>query len=95
MHTPLRIAVLECDTPAPTTDTKYGGYRGVFASLLKESARALNQPERLNPETDLQISGWDIVNGTEYPSLENIDAVLMTGSSAQLPRPKLSTMIVL
>lgn len=82
MHTPLRIAVLECDTPANNTNTKYGGYRGVFESLLKASARALGQPERLNPDTDLEISGWDVVNGDEYPKLEDINAVLLTGSSA-------------
>lgn len=85
MHSPLRIAVLECDTPTPNTNAKYGGYRGVFESLLKSSARALEQPERLNPDTDLEITGWDIVNGEEYPKLEEIDAVLLTGSSAFLP----------
>ena len=85
MHSPLRIDVLECDTPTPNTNAKYGGYRGVFESLLKSSARALEQPERLNPDTDLEITGWDIVNGEEYPKLEEIDAVLLTGSSAFLP----------
>ena len=78
---PLRIAVLECDTPPAATNSKYGGYRGLFASLLKESARALGQPERLNPETDLEITGWDVVNGEEYPRLEDVDAILLTGSS--------------
>lgn len=81
MHTPLRIAVLECDTPANNTNAKYGGYRGVFESLLKSSAKALGQSERLSPD-DLQISGWDVVNEQEYPKLEDIDAVLLTGSSA-------------
>lgn len=79
---PLRIAVLECDTPPDVTNAKYGGYRGLFASLLKESARALGQPERLSPDTDLEITGWDIVSGKEYPRLEDVDAVLLTGSSA-------------
>ena len=81
MHTPLRIAVLECDTPVTNTNAKYGGYRGVFEALLKSSAEALGQPERLSPD-DLEISGWDVVNGEEYPKLEDIDAVLLTGSSA-------------
>jgi len=30
---PLRIAILECDTPLPGTSSKYGGYGGVFTSL--------------------------------------------------------------
>lgn len=82
MHTPLRIAVLECDTPATNTNAKYGGYRGVFESLLKSSAKALNQPERLNPDSGLEITGWDIVSGEKYPNLEDVDAILLTGSSA-------------
>ncbi|KAJ5098307.1 Glutamine amidotransferase type 1 [Penicillium argentinense] len=80
MRPPLRIAVLECDTPLPNIDARYGGYAGVFTSLLKESAKALDGPDKLDPESDLVISKWDIVNGEEYPKLEDIDAVLLTGS---------------
>jgi hypothetical protein len=78
MRPPLRIAVLECDTPLPNTESRYHGYGGVFTALLKSSAEKL---DRLDPETDLQISKWDIVDGIEYPKLEDIDAVLLTGSS--------------
>lgn len=81
MRAPLRIAVLECDTPLPNTNARYNGYGGLFAALLKASAKALNQPERLDPETGLEVTKWDVVNGTEYPTLEDIDAVLLTGSS--------------
>ncbi|KAI9928363.1 hypothetical protein ASPWEDRAFT_38807 [Aspergillus wentii DTO 134E9] len=80
MASPLRIAVLECDTPVPNADVKYGGYRGVFATLLKESATALGQPEKLNPESGLDITGWDVVDKQEYPDLEDVDALLLTGS---------------
>ena len=79
---PLRIAVLECDTPVPKVDAKYHGYAGVFRSLLHKSAVALNEPNELNPDTGLEISSFDVVNGTEYPKLEDVDAVLLTGSSA-------------
>lgn len=81
MPSPLRIAVLECDTPVPNTNAKYGGYAGVFKSLLRKTARALNEPEKLDPETGLEISQFDVVNGDEYPKLEDVDAVLLTGSS--------------
>lgn len=77
---PLRIAVLECDTPVPKANAKYHGYAGVFTSLLRKSARALN--DKLDPESGLEISRFDIVNGTEYPKLEDVDAILLTGSSA-------------
>ncbi|CAI7645224.1 unnamed protein product [Penicillium discolor] len=80
MHSPLRIAVLECDTPIDSVNRRYNGYGGVFRRLLKASANALNQPEKLDPETGLEITAWDIVNDDKYPKLEDVDAVLLTGS---------------
>ncbi|PLB47196.1 class I glutamine amidotransferase-like protein [Aspergillus steynii IBT 23096] len=77
---PLRIAVLECDTPVDKINAKYDGYWGVFSSLLRASAKALDQPDRLNPETGLDITRWDVVTAQEYPKLEDVDALLLTGS---------------
>ncbi|RAK93861.1 class I glutamine amidotransferase [Aspergillus costaricaensis CBS 115574] len=77
---PLRIAILECDTPVEKVNNKYGGYRGVFSRLLRESAAALGQPDKLDPETGLEISGWDVVTAQEYPNLEDVDAVVLSGS---------------
>lgn len=81
MRPPLRIAVLECDTPVEKVDQKYKGYRGVFSVLLHAGAQALAQPDRLDPTTGLDISGWDVVGKQEYPNLEDIDGLLLTGSS--------------
>ncbi|KAJ6078788.1 hypothetical protein N7467_008541 [Penicillium canescens] len=80
MHSPLRIAVLECDTPLDSINRRYNGYGGVFRALLTASAKTLNQPEKLNPETGMEITAWDIVNDNKYPKLEDVDAVLLTGS---------------
>ncbi|OKP12026.1 hypothetical protein PENSUB_2384 [Penicillium subrubescens] len=80
MRPPLRIAILECDTPLPDADSRYNGYGGVFTALLKSSAKTLNQSDRFDSEIDLQISRWDIMNGIEYPKLEDVDAVLLSGS---------------
>ncbi|EKV10249.1 Glutamine amidotransferase type 1 [Penicillium digitatum] len=80
MHSPLRIAVLECDTPLDNINRRYNGYGGVFRVLLKASANALNQPDKLDPETGLEITAWDIVNDDKYPKLEDVDAVLLSGS---------------
>ncbi|RAL14077.1 type 1 glutamine amidotransferase [Aspergillus homomorphus CBS 101889] len=76
MHPRLRIAVLECDTPVEKVDQKYGGYRGVFAQLLHESAAALSQPDPV----ELDISGWDVVTAQEYPNLDEVDAIVLSGS---------------
>lgn len=80
MKPPLRIAVLECDTPQPKTRNKYGGYGGVFKSLLEASADALGQPDVISSKKGMEISKFDVVNGETYPNLEDIDAVLLTGS---------------
>lgn len=83
---PLRIAVLECDTPVDKINTKYDGYWGVFSSLLRASARSLEQPDRLDPDSGLDITRWDVVTAQEYPKLEDVDALLLTGSS-ECPLP--------
>ncbi|KAJ5893635.1 hypothetical protein N7495_005326 [Penicillium taxi] len=80
MRPPLRIAILECDTPLPKIDSQYNGYWGVFKTLLEASAEALGQPDRLDPDTGLDITKWDVVTRQEYPNMEDVDAVLLTGS---------------
>ena len=86
MKAPLRIAVLECDTPLTQTKAKYGGYGGVFEVLLQSGAKALNQPELVHPESGLEITKWDIVNGDQYPNLDDVDGILITGSSMSDPK---------
>ncbi len=76
---PLRIAILECDTPLPGTVAKYGSYGGVFASLLKAGADALSYPG-LTSSSGLELSNYDVVTAQAYPNLEDIDAVLLSGS---------------
>ena len=76
---PLRIAILECDTARPSTQAKYGGYGGVFTALLKAGADALSYPG-LSSESGLSISIYEVVTAQNYPSLEDIDAILITGS---------------
>jgi hypothetical protein len=79
MKPPLRIAILETDTPVPTVETKYGGYGFIFEKLLKSSAEALGRPD---PNTGLKISKYQIeLDSDNYPKLEDIDAILITGSS--------------
>jgi hypothetical protein len=81
MKPPLRIAILECDTPLEQTQAQYGGYGGVFKALLLEAADALGQPDLISSKQGLELSTFDVVNKQEYPDLAKIDAVLLTGSS--------------
>jgi hypothetical protein len=77
MKTPLRIAILECDTPPPAVVEKYGRYDRIFTTLLRTAAEGLG----LSPKQDLKLSAFDVVTAQEYPELESIDAVLISGSS--------------
>lgn len=77
MRPPIRIAVLECDKPLDQTNERYGGYGGVFTALLHSAADAMQMAR-----DDLDITKWDVVNDNgKYPKLDDIDAILMTGSS--------------
>lgn len=77
MKTPLRIAILECDTPPPAVVEQYGRYGRIFTTLLEAAAKGLG----LSPEQDLDLSAFDVVTAQEYPNLEDIDAILISGSS--------------
>lgn len=76
MGNPLRIAVLECDEAAPELKAKYGGYGGLFETRLNAGAKLLSHIS----QEDLVVSKWDVVKAREYPKIEDIDAVLLTGS---------------
>jgi hypothetical protein len=79
MKTPLRIAILECDTPPAAIVDEYGRYDRIFTTLLQTAARGLG----LSPEQDLELSAFDVVTAQQYPDLQKIDAVLISGSSRQ------------
>lgn len=54
---PIRLAILETDTPIGQTLATYGSYSGVFASLFYKAADASHIPR-----SRLQITGWDVVD---------------------------------
>jgi len=84
MQPPLRIAVLECDEPIGHTKEKYGGYGNLFKELLLASAEKVAKDDSI-PKPELDVTKFDVVNVEQYPKLENIDAVLLTGSSTSPP----------
>lgn len=74
---PLRIGVLEADPVYP----EHGGYCGLYTSILQAAAVSLGWPR-----DRLEMSAWDVFNVKEghvggYPKLEELDAVLISGSS--------------
>ncbi|KAM0325843.1 hypothetical protein ACHAQA_007145 [Verticillium albo-atrum] len=76
---PLRLAILEADTPQPETLAAYKGYGGVFTALLRTAALTLPSPAPL--DSLLTITTHDVVNDpSSYPDPSTIDAILITGS---------------
>ncbi|KAI9797408.1 MAG: hypothetical protein M1835_000741 [Candelina submexicana] len=80
IQSPLRIAILECDTPLEGTRAKYGGYGGLFKVLLQAAADALGQPEVISSRKGMEVTMWDVVTAQSHPDLADIDAILLTGS---------------
>lgn len=75
----LRIAVLECDTPIGNTKEKYGGYGNLFKELLQNGVQEVKEKDGVQvPELD--VRKYDVVNDELYPDLEDVDAVLLSGS---------------
>ncbi|KAI1825936.1 putative class I glutamine amidotransferase [Xylaria intraflava] len=76
---PIRLAILEADTPVPGIRATYRSYGGVFKHLFKRACASLPHPAPL--ESQLTLSAHDIVSdSTAYPDPESIDAILITGS---------------
>ncbi len=76
---PVRLAILMADTPLPGTKARFGSYGGVFTDLF---ARAVS-PAPL--AAHLTITTHDVVTAeldepAQYPALDAVDAVLITGS---------------
>ncbi|MBE3047656.1 hypothetical protein IMZ48_35115, partial [Candidatus Bathyarchaeota archaeon] len=72
---PIRLAILEADSPQPKAAARYGNYTGLFTSLLATAVAP-------DPVADhFAITRHHVVNDTSaYPALEDVDAVLITGS---------------
>lgn len=80
MKLPLRVAILLCDSPLDHAAKKYGSYGGVFRALLEKSAELLKD-EIPGIENGLELTSWNVYQLEEYPKLEEIDAIHITGSS--------------
>jgi GMP synthase (glutamine-hydrolysing) len=78
---PIRLAILEADTPNPQTVAKYGSYGGVFTSLFTRAVAPADLSRALS------LTYYSVVSNPKsepvapfFPALESIDAILITGS---------------
>ncbi|TQS35897.1 hypothetical protein Golomagni_03669 [Golovinomyces magnicellulatus] len=72
----LRVAVIKCGTLSPEAKEKYICYYTLFKLLLEGAAERINSPKKLD------IFCFDPREDTNWPRLDEIDAVLITGSTS-------------
>lgn len=76
---PIRIALLICDTPLDSVVKSYGEYHAIFTALLTRSL-----PEGV-PADRFVLDPYDVEHKMRYPAdpdLKEYDAMMLTGSSA-------------
>ena len=79
-----RLAILDCDTPLDEAQAKYGTYSGMFEALLRQAGQEQHRPALSDA---LVIAKWQVDrDGARYPEMDEIDAILITGSSTPLER---------
>ncbi|EXJ86960.1 hypothetical protein A1O3_03914 [Capronia epimyces CBS 606.96] len=77
MASKLRIAVLECDTPIDTVRNQYGTYGDIFEAFFQRGVGALKDSGHA---VDLEVSKWDVVEAQQYPDMDTVHGILITGS---------------
>ena len=73
---PTRIAILSCDPLLEPIRKTYGSYGGVIISFLQAGATRIDLP--LN---ELEFSVWNVEAQQTYPALNEVDSIVITGSS--------------
>ncbi|KOS18371.1 putative glutamine amidotransferase-like protein [Escovopsis weberi] len=78
MSQSFRLAVLEAQTPLPNTLAARGSYGDIFRALLTDGLRNLG--DKL-ASVDLQVSKWDVHDAQTYPDIDEVDGILISGST--------------
>lgn len=75
----LSIAVLNCGYTSPIIQNARGQYSDIFASLLKPALDRANHGQNIS-KSQRCIQGWDVVSEEYPPTLNGIDAIIVSGS---------------
>lgn len=76
----LRVAVLECAEPADAIKEHEGTYGDIFERLLRDGLNGLTNEEEETDGVELIVSKWPVFEKEDYPRLEEVDALLLSGS---------------
>ncbi|KAI0473450.1 class I glutamine amidotransferase-like protein [Xylariaceae sp. FL0804] len=77
-----RVAVFECLTLADNISQVRGQFGDVFAAWLNRSAAAYNETRPRADRIEIETTSWNVVEGRYPPALSEIDAIIVTGSTA-------------
>ena len=76
----IHIAVLECCRfPADVVAVR-GQFGDIFESWLRKSLDLFNKKRPLGNPLEIAVTSWDVEHGEYPPSLDGIDALIVTGS---------------
>jgi len=75
---PIRVAILECDTPIAPILSTYGRYGDIISRMMLAAGATMDPPIL---STDVQFTKWDVVDAQEYPNLEDVDHIIISGGS--------------
>lgn len=75
-----RLAVLECDTPIEPVIEKFGTYGAIFENFVRRGLEGYVQ-DGGKEEIDLQVTTSNMVDVGSLPQLDEVDCLLLTGSS--------------
>jgi GMP synthase (glutamine-hydrolysing) len=78
----IHVAILVCDTPIQPVLDKYGDYYAMFQALLRQGFKDLEISK--SQKIMVEFSEHRMVDNSQFLDLENVDAVLLTGSSMLL-----------
>ncbi|KAI1764398.1 class I glutamine amidotransferase-like protein [Hypoxylon sp. FL1150] len=78
----VHVAILECFTMPHQIAATRGQFGDVFRSWLCTSAKALNAGRSLGDQVEIQTSVFDVQHGQYPQSLDNVDAIIVTGSTS-------------
>ncbi|KAF7554924.1 hypothetical protein G7Z17_g2537 [Cylindrodendrum hubeiense] len=76
----ISVAVFNCGYTCPSIQKERGQYHDIFASLLRPALERVCSKSAKSPSVKLSIIGWDAVNQVYPPTLDNINAIIVSGS---------------
>ncbi|KAF7539375.1 hypothetical protein G7054_g2149 [Neopestalotiopsis clavispora] len=78
----VRVAVFECLELAANIAQTRGQFNDVFAAWLQRAALSYNHRRPLAEQVRIETTGYDVVQGQFPPTLDEVDAIIVSGSTA-------------